>query len=66
MHQDNVDDRMHQDNVGFLVEVNVQYGIRVYWQRERERERERESSKLARKILHHYRVFYMRSHLKWV
>ena len=44
--------RTHQDNVGYLVEVNVQYGIRVYW--ERERERERESSKPARKVLHCY------------
>ena len=42
-HQEFVDYRTHQDNVGCLVEVNVQvqYGIRVYW-RERERERERE------------------------
>ena len=39
-----------KDNVGYLAEVNIQYGIRVNWKRERERERERESSKPARKF----------------
>ena len=62
--------RTHQDNVGYIVEVNVQYGIRVNWKREREREREREgegerSSKPARKILHRHRVFYMPERLKF-
>ena len=35
--QDNVDYRTHQDNAGYLVELNVhEYGVRVYWKRERE------------------------------
>ena len=59
----------HQDNAGYLIDVNVHYDISYLGERERERERERESSKLAREIM--YLPFLdsiytcMRSHLKW-